>query len=199
MQDFSFGGKGTMNGGEYSTIIIYGIAECTGTLRAEHLHIDGIFKCAGAVAADVVECDGAAEFSAGVCAKKFFVDGVAKLERLEADEINCDGFIKAEEEVSADIMHVDGCIHAKEIVGDHISINSRSGKIAGLLARKTSSIKLVEATTVKLRGVTAQKVSGKDIVIGPHCKIKNIDCSGTLRLDKKAKVDTITGEYTIVE
>ncbi len=90
--------------------------------------------------------------------KKFFgVDGVAKLERLEADEINCDGFIKAEEEVSADIMHVDGCIHAKEIVGDHISINSRSGKIAGLLARKTSSIKLVEATTVKLRGVTAQK------------------------------------------
>ena len=91
MQDFSFGGKGTMNGGEYSTIIIDGIAECTGTLRAEHLHIDGIFKCAGAVAADVVECDGAAEFSAGVCAKKFFVDGVAKLERLEADEINCDG------------------------------------------------------------------------------------------------------------
>ena len=62
MQDFSFGGKGTMNGGEYSTIIIDGIAECTGTLRAEHLHIDGIFKCAGAVAADVVECDGAAEF-----------------------------------------------------------------------------------------------------------------------------------------
>ena len=44
--------------------------------------------------------------------KKFFVDGVAKLERLEADEINCDGFIKAEEEVSR-ISCMDGCIHAK--------------------------------------------------------------------------------------
>lgn len=199
MQDFSFDGKGTMSGGEYSTIIIDGIAECTGMLKAEHLHIDGIFRCAGAVTANVIECDGIAEFNAGVCTKKFSVDGVAKLERLEADEIDCDGFIKAEEEVSADRLHVDGCIHAKEIVGDHITINSRSGKITGLMARKTSSIKLVEATTIQLRGVTAQTVSGKNIVIGPHCKIRNVDCSGTLSLDKKAKVETVTGEYTIIE
>ncbi|CAK7062508.1 MAG: hypothetical protein DELT_03094 [Desulfovibrio sp.] len=199
MQDFSFDGKGTMNGGEYSTIIIDGIAECTGDLKAEHLDIDGIFKCAGAVDAGIVECDGVAEFGAGVSAKKVIADGVVKLKRLEADEIDCDGYIKAEGEVSADTMQVDGCIHAKEIVGDNIDINSRSGKISGFLTRKTSAIDLIEATTVRLRGVTAQTVSGKDITIGPHCKIKTVDCSGTLSIDKKAKVENITGEYTIIE
>ncbi|MBC5646908.1 hypothetical protein [Christensenella tenuis] len=197
MQNFSFNGKGTMNGGEYSTVIIDGIAECTGGLKAEHLDIDGIFKCAGAVKADVIECDGVAEFSSEVTAKKFSVDGVVKMKRLGADEINCDGLIKAEGEVSADIVRVDGCINAKEIVGDHISINPRSGKITGLLTRKTSCIDLIEATTIHLRGVSAQTVSGKDITIGPHCKIKTVDCNGTLSIDKKAKVENITGEYSL--
>jgi len=71
------------------------------------------------------------------------------------------------------------------------------GKGGGLLTWKTSAIGLIEAATVVLRGVTAQTVSGENIAIDPHCKIKTVDCSGMLCIDKKAKVETMTGDYTM--
>jgi hypothetical protein len=59
-----------------------------------------------------------------------------------------------------------------------------------------SDVKLIEATTIDLSGVSAETVNGKDIIIGPNCKIDHIDCSGTLSIDRSSSVGNITGDYT---
>lgn len=198
MQNFSIDGVGTMSGGKYAEVDIDGVVTCTGDIEAKSIKVDGVFKCHGKVTSDSFDCDGTAEFDFDITAKKIKVDGLAKMERLEADEIHCNGMIDAQYEVSADLVDADGFINAKEIVGDHIRINSHRGKLMAILPGKRSKIDLIEATTIELRGVTAQTVNGKDIKIGPYCRIKNVDCSGTLFIDKKADIQSITGSYTRV-
>lgn len=198
MENFSIDGTAKMTGGEYATVDIDGVVDCTGDLKAETIKIDGVFKCRGRIDAGVFECDGTAKFDSAIIAKKVDVDGFAKMERLEADEIHCNGAIQAAKEISADLVSVDGCISAREIVGDAVKINSCKGKFLSSFPGKRSKIDLIEATTIELRGVAAQTVNGKDIKIGPRCRIQNIDCSGTLSIDEKAEVHTVTGNYTMV-
>lgn len=198
MQNFSIDGVGTMSGGQYDEVDIDGVVTCNGDIEAEVIKIDGVFKCHGKVKSASLKCNGTAEFDSAVIAKKLDIDGFVKMERIEADEIRCNGMIEAQGEVSADFVDANGFINAKEIVGDRIRINSRMGKIMYILPEKRSKINLIEATTIELRGVTAQTVNGKDIKIGPRCRIQAVDCSGTLSLHEKADVQTITGDYKMV-
>ena len=197
MQDFKVSGTGTMNGGEYGAVSINGSAKCTGDIKAELLDIDGSFKCEGAAEVDVLDCDGMAKFGGSVAAKKIDVDGwiSVKGDRIEAEEIYCDGLIEADGQISADLLRADGCVRAREVVGDKVMIKSQMNRVVKFF-RKHSEVGLIEATTIELKGVSAKTVNGRDITVGAGCEIKKLDCSGTLTVHPKAKVDEITGEYT---
>lgn len=203
MQSISFEGVGKMNGGEYSAVNVDGVCSCVGNIKAESIDIDGVFKCSGTIETDLLDCDGTAEFKSNIKAKRIEVDGVITVKggtKIEASEIICDGVIKIDGEISADIIHADGFINAREIVGDQVTIKSRIGAIASMFTKwNYSTVDLIEATTISLRGVAAKFVNGKDITIGPRCKIDNLDCSGTLYIDKSAVVNNITGNYTFRE
>ena len=201
MNDFFLNGVGTMTGGVFDEIKIDGCGKCTGDLKAKHISVDGSFQCMGSVETELLDCDGASEFESYIKATKIDVDGMMKVKngtRIEAEEILCDGLIRIEGEISADRIKAHGCISANEIVGDHIVIKSHASKFLRLFSKDLSTVQLIEATTIELRGVTAGSVNGQDIRIGPHCRIGNLDCSGTLYIDPKAEVKNITGSYTRV-
>ena len=189
-----------IHGGEFGKLTVDGVGTCTDDIKAESIQINGVFKCVGAVETGLLQSDGTAEFMSNIRAKKIVIDGVATVKnnaKIEAEEVVCNGVIKAGE-ISADRINADGVINAKEIVGDNIVIQSCFGRIANFFVRKISNIELIEATTIKLCGVAAKSVNGKDISIGPHCRIDSIDCSGTLSIDKDSTVKTITGNYTMM-
>lgn len=106
--------------------------------------------------------------------------------------------IKTGGEISADKINAEGCIDADEIVGDNIRILSHwhTPRLLNFINRFTSKVRVIEATTIELSGVKAETVNGRDIKIGPDCKIENIDCSGTLSVDSGSIVHNITGQYT---
>lgn len=202
MQDINFEGVGKINGGEYQTITIEGVCSCTNNVKAENIHIEGVFNCSGEMDAAYMYCEGVADFKSNIRAKKLSVEGVLSVKsdaKIEAEEIICDGVIKTNGEISADIMKADGCIEAREIVGDYIKIDSHYhvNPIVRFFTRIKSNVKLIEATTIELSGVTAESVNGRDITIGPSCFIDNLDCSGFLSIDKSSNVKTITGNYTM--
>ncbi|MEG0702669.1 MAG: hypothetical protein RR449_03785 [Christensenella sp.] len=197
MQELNFYSKGTIGTGEYGAIKIDGVVSCTGDLKTTSIEINGVFKCHGKIETSILQCDGVAKFHSDISAAEVIVDGALKATRLNAEKIKCDGFITAAGEISADIVNANGCINAKEIVGDSITINSHFSKFTTFFMRKTSAIALIEATVIELRGVTAQTVNGHNIIIGPYCHINNLDCSGTLSIDRKARVKNISGEYTV--
>lgn len=202
MQDFSMDGVGKINGGEFGSIKVDGVGSCSGDLKAETLTVDGTFKCSGAVETGLLRCDGVAEFTSNIRAKRIDVNGVVNVKngiKVEAESIECDGIINVNGEISADVIRADGCIKAKEIVGDKIYINTHMHRFFHTIfvARQFSQIDLIEATSVELHGVRAKAVNGKDVVIGPRCRIDSVDCSGTLFIDSTSLVGTVTGNYTV--
>lgn len=198
MNEFTINGVGTINGGEFGALKINGIGKCTGDLKAESIEIDGTFKCEGHVKTGRFDCDGTAKINGDLEAKRIDVDGMltVKSGKIEAEEIDCDGMIDAGGEVSADVVNVAGYIRATEIVGDKVSIKSRIGRLVKVFNKK-SEIGMIEATTIELEGVWANTVNGRDIAIGPRCEIKTVDCNGTLHIDEKATVGSVTGSYTL--
>jgi len=201
MQNFILEGIGEIHGGEYDTISIEGVANCSNSIKANSIHVEGVFNCSGAVEAIDLYCEGVADFKSNIRAKRMTVEGVLSMKgdsKIEAEEIICEGVIKTNGEISTDIMRAEGCIVAKEIVGDQIRIYShyKVNRFISLFNRFKSDVKLIEATTIELSGVKAESVNGRDITIGPNCKINNLDCSGVLSIDRTSEVGTITGEYT---
>lgn len=118
--------------------------------------------------------------------------------KITAESIECDGVITVRGEISADSISADGFIDAAEITGDSIRIRSH---VRGLWLwfGKHSRINMIEATRVELRGVVADSVNGCDVRIDRGCRIKAVDCSGTLWISPGAQVGKITGTYTVVD
>ena len=202
MNDLKMDGTGNISGGEYGKVEIGGITKCIGNLKAECVKIDGIFSCDGDLETDLLDCDGKAEFWGNIRAKKIDLDGlmhVKKGSKIEAEEIYADGLIKVNGEISADKIELTGGISAKEVFGDSIKIHYKEGAFSRWFTKKIFGIDLMEATDIDLIGITVTEVNGKNIRIGKRCKIKRIDCSGTLHIDEKATVEEIHGDYTIVE
>lgn len=201
MSNFNMEGFGRINGGQYDNIHLGGVSSCSENIKADRLHIEGVFTCSGEVEAGFMHCEGVSDFKSNIRAKKLVVSGVFNVKqgtKIESEEIVCDGVIKTNGEIYADIMKADGCVSAKEIYGDQIRINTHItvNKIKKFFNTMKSEITLIEATTIDLSGVMVDTVNGRDITVGPNCKIKNIDCNGTLAIDGSSTVETITGNYT---
>jgi cytoskeletal protein CcmA (bactofilin family) len=200
MQDFSLEGVGKINGGEYHNLNVGGVGTCTGDLKVDDIRVEGVLNCSGSLEAGYFSCEGVADFKSDIRAKKIDIEGVlnSKGGKIEADEIYCEGVIKARGEISAEVLRAEGCINASEIVGDRIIISYYRtwSNFIRLFRKERSHINMIEATSIELSGVTADTVNGKDIVIGPDCIINNLDCSGTLSIDKSSVVKNITGTYT---
>lgn len=201
MKDLNLEGIGRINGGEYDNITLEGVNSCSDNIKAENIHIEGVFTCSGQIEAGLLYCEGVSDFKANIRAKKIVVEGVFNGKdsmKIEAEELICDGVIKSGGEIFADVVKADGCISAKEIYGDSIRIHTHYpvNKILKLFNTAKSDVRLIEATTIDIKGVTADILNGRDITIGPNCKVDTIDCSGVLSIDSTSTVNKITGNYT---
>lgn len=179
-----------------------GIVRVRGSLQADVLGVDGVLRVEGNLKTGSLDLDGMATVDGNISAGQMTVDGLLTVRggtKIEATKICCDGMIRLDGEISADSIDADGLIRAKEIVGETVRIQSRRPGLFAFFMRRSSRIPLIEATTVELRGVSAETVNGKDVSIGRGCRIERLDCSGTLRIARGAKVKTITGEYTLHE
>jgi hypothetical protein len=204
MKGLKLEGVGRVSGGEYDSIKLDGVSSCSDDIKADNIEIGGVFTCGGEVEAGRMYCQGVSDFKSNIRAKKVIVSGVFNIKegaKLEAEEIICEGVIRTGGEIYADVLRADGCISAREVYGDNITIETHFpvNKIVKLFKTSKSDIKLIEATTIKISGVTAETVNGTDITIGPNCKVNSVDCSGTLYVDSTSTVGSITGNYAIKE
>lgn len=198
MQNASIDGFSKIEGGEYGTLKVDGMATCAGNLSAETAIIDGMLKSEGDVTVGTLVCDGMARIRGNVRAGKIAIDGMLRVGggKIEADEIECDGMIRIDGEISADVISADGCIDAREIMGDRVEIYSHRHFAIPFFRRAGSRIELIEATTVGLRGVVADRVNGKDVRIERGCRIDSVDCTGTLWISPWARVGNVSGNHT---
>ncbi len=205
---------GRLDAGEME---ICGAVLAAGDAGIETLEVDGALTVTGKLECSSVTCDGAIKVSEDMTAATIEVDGALNVKGgVFADTIEVDGVLNAGGQVSADKVHVEGVIAAAEVVGDEVVIWQQGraftglgititkgdkkisvGSDSGRREQRTSTIGLIEATTIVLEMVNVQTVNGTDVTIGPGCVIENLDCNGVLRIDPSAQVHNITGDYTI--
>lgn len=203
MNDIRISGTGKISGGEYNEIKIDGMATCLGNINAKMIDVDGKFKCEGTINANLIDIDGMVTVLSDIKAATMCVDGMFTVKnggRVECESIKGEGYIQSDGEVSADNIVCRGYISAGQIVGDYIEIDSSRtfGRFLSGFINKKSKINLIEATTVKLKGIYAKEVNGRDIEIGDDCDIESIDCTGTLKIHPNAKIGRVTGNYTVL-
>jgi hypothetical protein len=195
----------TLPGGVFDGLSVDGVITILGDLEAKRLDLDGVFTCAGSVKADELDCDGVATIEGDLRVKSADIDGVLTLNgsKFEADLIKCDGVLSMRGQVSADVIDADGFLNAREIVGDRVTIRSFRKSLFFRMWTQVkeafsgdtfSKVDLIEATTISLKGVRAQTVSGHSIHIGPACRIDRVDCTGTLTIDPDATVGEVVGQ-----
>lgn len=207
--------EGRLDAGEME---INGAVKAAGGAGIENAEVSGALTVTGKLECTSVTCDGAIKVSEDMTAATIEVDGALNVKGgVSADSIEVDGVLNAGGQVSADKVHVEGSISAAEVVGDEVTIGQQDrlftglgititvgdkkisvGSDSGRREQRTSTIGLIEATTINLEGVAAQTVNGTDVTIGPGCVIENLDCNGTLRVAPSAQVANITGNCTIV-
>lgn len=171
----------------------------TGSLNAGDTSVDGHLSCNGSANTGDFDCDGIASLSDGLRAKSVEVDGMLNVTgNVEAERVHADGKISATGQICADQIHIFGIVRADEIVGDDIEIDFKDpiSIMAGFVnsvfgSRLQNDVKcanLIEATTIKLRGVCAGVVSGEHVAIGENCRIDQLDCTGDFTIDPTSTI-----------
>lgn len=195
--------------------------ECSGaisanSIKARTIEVDGSLKIEGDITADEVMVDGMLKARGNIAADHVNVDGMLKTEgQVSADHVHVEGVITAAEVVGDQVVIWNESQGWRRFRGNGWTVSGAmeggftllvgntkirlGGRESGGEESPTSKVGLIEATTIALKGVSADTVNGTDVTIGPGCVIENLDCNGILRLDPAAQVKNITGEYTLAE
>ncbi|MDQ5983336.1 MAG: hypothetical protein RUMPE_00345 [Eubacteriales bacterium SKADARSKE-1] len=200
MQDIKLDGISKINGGEYATVAVNGIAQINGHLKSKSFSIDGKCKINGDTTTSELFCNGITEIEGKLKATDIKVDGILTVngDHIETQTLVCDGTIRAKNLINSEILDANGIINAMQVNGNKVIIKSHSGKFIKLFLPPASKINKIKADNIELSGVKSQKIVGQDIIIGPCCEIEDIECSGTLKVNKRATVNNIIGDYSLI-
>ena len=179
-------------GGKFEELELDGICTINGEIEADRISIKGIINANGdIISKGALSCDGMMTLQGSMKASEINIQGVVNMKgaKIQAEKVNCTGVISSDAEVLADEIVVEGVIRAREIYGENVGISMKTK--AYLFGKDRPFAETIEATNVWLKGVKAKNVSGENVKIGAKCVIENVDCSGELTIDKKAKVKNI--------
>lgn len=201
MKDIKLDGISKINGGEYATVTVAGITQIKGNLIAQSFSVDGTCKITGNTTTDELFCNGIAEISGSLKSINIKVEGMLIVtgENIDATTLVCSGTIKAKNHIHSKVLASSGIITAKKVAGNRITVKSQPNKIMKLFFPPASKIDIIKADHIELSGVKSQKVFGQDIIIGPYCEIEDIECSGTLKVNKRSTVNNIIGDYSLID
>ena len=169
MRDYKLEGIGTMNGGEYGSVILAGIVNGNGNITADTFKCEGIIRLKSSL---FVNGDAAVEgtFTAEtVRAGNFRSKGVLKItgNTLAADDINGEGMLTcANEVIVQNNFRMDGICTARKVTAQTIDIKT-STSAAKYIDESMGSVSWLDSVT---SGIFGQNVSVK------HSTITEINC-----------------------
>ncbi|WP_294345256.1 cell shape determination protein CcmA [uncultured Clostridium sp.] len=173
-----------------------------GTEVEENIKISGSAKIGGVVKAKNIKTSGALNINNDVnfeemkCSGSLYVNG-----NCEGSSINICGQSNISELLSADNIKIvlEGNSSIKEIGGANIKIqrNSNNGilKIFSFMKDKYLEAEVIEGDNIYLEYTNCKVVRGKNITIGPKCKIDKVEYGDNLEVDG----NSVVGERVCVK
>ncbi|GAA0363340.1 polymer-forming cytoskeletal protein [Bacillus horti] len=193
-QEFDLNGAGTVHGDIKSEAFrVNGSASIDGKVEVEDGRLDGATKLQHELIFKSFEVNGSITVGGFVQGEKMNVKGRLKAGgNCEVDDFKLEGAFKINGLLSAD--HVDAVLYgqsnAREIGGQKIVVK-RQRKVLSIFQAffKTNlKVELIEGDDIELENTEADKVCGKNVVIGENCNIGIVEYSGTISKHKNSVV-----------
>ena len=169
-------------------------------VTAQEIGIMGNGKFTGRMETGKLTIAGNAEVAGDVKADEISIRGSLEAKNVESEELNCHGTFEVETLNANNIkIKLGSNCRAEEIGGGTIQVRyPRVRKILVdigeiLLFRKIKRAELkadtIEADRIELENTVASSVKGSNIVIGPGCKIRNLEYREHVYIDSSAVVE----------
>jgi cytoskeletal protein CcmA (bactofilin family) len=223
--DLRISGAGSAGGGVYHHVVISGAGKIRGDVEAELIKISGAGQVSGHVRANMLEasgaftltgdldtglctCSGAGKIGGNVKAGTMRISGAVHVGgNLKGGEVIVSGGCKLGGDVEAEHFRAGGGLEIGGLLSaDTVEIalagHGRVREIGGeriivLSARQQGDLRTesVEGDEVYLEQTQANAVRGRQVVIGPGCRIDQVAYSESLQIDPQAQVgqSTYTG------
>lgn len=170
------------------------------SIDADSIKIMGSAKFNGAVKTSFIKISGSLETKKKIKSQEIVILGTLDGKSVESETFKSDGAFTLESMNANDIkVKLRGPCKASEIGGETIRVSyPRVQKILLdvwdiLTFRKTKRAELsagtIEADRIYLENTIAEAVKGNNIIIGPGCKIRNIEYKDTLYIDSGSVVE----------
>lgn len=195
MESIKIAGAGVVLGGEYDEVSIAGSAKVKGFVKCNIFKTSGASSIDSSMEAKVFKASGSVKVEGNLKSEEIKISGAARIEgSVDAEEFNASGSLVVEGDINVDVLKLSITNGAFEnIYGDEIHINSDGNFLSEYFHNVVKNIQVreIEATTICIKDVIAERISGENITVETGCKIGTIEYSGSLNISSKAKIERI--------
>lgn len=196
LYDVNLEGIGTVNGGNYKNIKISGVGTILNDIICENILLEGVCKVKGNIKCNGISIEGTFNSYGSIEVNdKISVNGHMKSgKHIQGREININGRIEVNGLLSGDEIKIlfTGRNRVKEIGGEVITVlQEKRSFINGIIISNKLVSDFIEGDLIVLENTVCDMVRGKNITIKSGCKIKTIEYTGEVVVDKKSKVDNV--------
>lgn len=215
--DYKFSGAGTIPGGEYENISVSGSSRLSGDVRCHsfrasgalggkcnivcsgEFHSSGSTSLDGSITAGSLAANGAFK-SGSISAGKLKINGSCRVDGdIEADSVALCGGVSCSGLVNADTVEIQlrGSSRIESMGGGEIlvSTNAENSKKSFFSRRCGYMLEVeesIEADNIRLENVVCPVVTGRCVIIGDGCSIKQVQYSDSVEISPNAKVGSCT-------
>lgn len=213
-------GKGKITGDlECQTLDISGMSTMEGNVTSETIRVSGMGKFLNAINSDEVNVSGKAEFQGDIQTRGLYIEGMFKSKQcLKTIKVDIQGMITVEGDMTAEDVICDGAFKCggflncesldinvrcasmfNEVGATKVRITASANKFNNMLkfilpeflTNNKVTANVIESDEIDIENCDVKILRGKDIKIGPKCKVGLVEYSGTLEVDANAEVDQV--------
>lgn len=210
-------GTGTFDGNVVCNAVwVSGLGTVNGNMKSKTMKVSGTAKVNGITDAEMIEVSGNFRSKSTLQANKLSIKGVVKAEEdLKVQEISLNGMLTVANQLDCETIEASGIITCNGLVNcERMKLNlagtSTINEIGGsvvivedgkvgvgnlinkIIPKKYKLNKLVvntiEGDEITLESVEAKMVRGRNIKIGPNCKIETVEYSNQVDVDTDSEV-----------
>lgn len=211
-------GKGKVTGNlTCQTLEIAGMSTVEGNVNCERANVSGMGKIQGELVADEINISGTLECYNDVTSHELYLAGMLKAKQcLKGEKVEVSGMLTVDGDMSGEQIKCDGMIRCEGLLNcESLEITTRGGSklnevgatnvkvISGesvvgaffefllpdFLKGNKVVVKVIEGDNIELENCEVKVVRGKNVKIGPKCKIGLVEYSDTYEANQEAAVD----------
>ena len=198
---------------------ISGMCTLEGNVVGENVRASGMGKFLKKIAADEIDISGKIDCEGEIETKKLYVEGLFKAKQclktikaeitgmmsVEGDMIGesivCDGMFKCGGFLNCETLDINIRCASKlnEVGATRVKITASPNRfntmmnflLPDFLTNNKVTAQVIESDEIDIESCEVKVLRGKDIKIGPKCKVGLVEYSGTLEVDSTSEVDQV--------